>query len=185
MRIKNLLFVLMALPLALVACKPDTPVDEVKNPTVEVTAGEATENSLTFTVSSTEATNVAWMCVEATEEVPAAAVILQVGNAVEANKEVKCLANALEEDTEYTIVAVAKNSAGAVTKEINMSTNKLDPQTSSIKLKSGEASFKAEGGNGTIEYEIINAVPNGKFSHACKDTWLRISRLARHLQHSL
>lgn len=163
----------MALPLALVACKPDAPVDEVKNPTVDITAGEATENSLKFTVSSTEATDVAWMYVEATEETPAAAAILKAGNVIEANKEVECLANALEEDTEYTIVAVAKNAAGAVTKEIQMSTKKLDPQTSSIKLKSGEASFKAEGGKGTIEYEIINAVPNGKFSHACKDTWVK------------
>lgn len=165
---------MLALPLFMVACEPDTPVDEVKNPTVEITAGEATENSLSFTVSSTEATNVAWICIEATEEVPAAAAILKAGNAVEANKEVPCLANALEDNTEYTIVAVAKNSAGAVTKEIKMTTKELDPEATAIKLKSeGTMTFKAEGGKGTIEYEVINPVAGGKFSHKCEATWVK------------
>lgn len=165
---------MLALPLFMVACEPDTPVDEVKNPTVEITAGEATENSLSFTVSSTEATNVAWICIEATEEVPAAAAILKAGNAVEANKEVPCLANALEDNTEYTIVAVAKNSAGAVTKEIKMTTKELDPEATAIKLKSeGTMTFKAEGGKGTIEYEVINPVAGGKFSHKCEATWIK------------
>ena len=61
MKIKNLLLALLALPLMMVACEPDTPVDEVKDPTVAVTAGTATENSISFTVTSTDADEVAYL----------------------------------------------------------------------------------------------------------------------------
>ena len=62
MRIKNLLFLLMALPLAFVACEtPDQPVDEVKNPTVAITVGETTESSIAFTITSTDADEVKYL----------------------------------------------------------------------------------------------------------------------------
>jgi hypothetical protein len=53
MRIKHLLYFLVALPLLFVACDEKAPVDEVKNPTIELTAGEATESTLSFTIATT------------------------------------------------------------------------------------------------------------------------------------
>ncbi|MBO5830127.1 MAG: hypothetical protein J6R01_00790, partial [Alistipes sp.] len=108
MKIKNLLLALLALPLMMVACEPDTPVDEVKDPTAAVTVGTATENSISFTVTSTEAEKVAYLVVEGTEA-PTASEVLANGTAVEANKSVELTATELEAETEYTIVAAAQN----------------------------------------------------------------------------
>ena len=68
MKIKNLLLALLALPLLFVSCQKENPaVDEVKDPTVAIVAGEVTETSITFTITSTEATKVAYIVVEGTE----------------------------------------------------------------------------------------------------------------------
>jgi PBP1b-binding outer membrane lipoprotein LpoB len=70
MKIKNLLLALLALPLLFVGCKNSDPVvdetPEIKQPTVAVTAGEATENTITFTITSTDADKVAYVVVEGT-----------------------------------------------------------------------------------------------------------------------
>ncbi len=113
MKIKNLLLALLALPLMMVACEPDNPIDEVKDPTVAVTVGTATENSISFTVTSTEAEKVAYLVVEGTEA-PTASEVLANGTAVEANKSVELTATELEAETEYTIVAAAQNTKAVV-----------------------------------------------------------------------
>ena len=86
MRIKNLLLAVLALPLLFVACEENNPIDEVKNPTVDIVAGEATPNSLSFTITSAEADNVAWIVIEATEVVPTASEVLANGTAIEATR---------------------------------------------------------------------------------------------------
>lgn len=114
MKIKNLFLVLFALPLLFVACDKDNPVvDEVNNPTVAVTAGEATENSIAFTITSTDAEKVAYLVVEGAEA-PTASEVLANGTAVEANKSVELTATELKAETEYTIVAAAQNSKAVV-----------------------------------------------------------------------
>lgn len=117
MKIKNLLLALLALPLLFVGCKNSDPVvdetPEIKQPTVAVTAGEATENTITFTITSTDADKVAYVVVEGTEE-PTASEVLSNGTEVDANKAVTLTASELEAETEYTIVAAAKNSSAVV-----------------------------------------------------------------------
>ena len=114
MKIKNLFLVLFALPLLFVACDKDNPVvDEVKDPTVAVTAGESTENSIAFTITSTDAEKVAYLVVEGAEA-PTASEVLTNGTAVEANKSVELTASELKAETEYTIVAAAQNSKAVV-----------------------------------------------------------------------
>ncbi|MBR5200998.1 MAG: hypothetical protein IKW31_04530 [Alistipes sp.] len=123
MRIKHLLFLLMALPLAFVSCKESEQiVDEVKNPTVAITVGEATETSITFTITSTDADEVKYLVVESTEATPTATEVLTNGAAVEANTEAGCYIDELEAETEYTIVAAAKNSKAVVKAEAKMAT---------------------------------------------------------------
>ena len=112
MRIKNLLFLLMALPLAFVACEtPDQPVDEVKNPTVAITVGEATESSIAFTITTADADEVKYLVVESAEGTPTATEVLSNGTAAEVNAEAGCYVAELKAETEYTIVAAAKNTA--------------------------------------------------------------------------
>lgn len=174
MKIKNLLLALLALPLMMVACEPDTPVDEVKDPTVAVTAGTATENSISFTVTSTEADEVAYLVVEGTEA-PTASEVLANGAKIEANKNVELTATELKAETDYTIVAAAKNAkavvkATAAAKTLAAGETPAEP---SLTLKSAsEMSFAAEGGAGEIVYELKNAVADTELEAEANVAWI-------------
>ena len=125
MRIKNLLFLLLALPLAFAACEtPDQPVDEVKNPTVAITVGEATESSIAFTITTADADEVKYLVVESAEGTPTATEVLSNGTAAEVNAEAGCYVAELKAETEYTIVAAAKNSKAVAKAEAKMTTKK-------------------------------------------------------------
>ena len=125
MRIKNLLFLLLALPLAFAACEtPDQPVDEVKNPTVAITVGEATESSIAFTITTADADEVKYLVVESAEGTPTATEVLSNGTAAEVNAEAGCYVAELKAETEYTIVAAAKNAKAVAKAEAKMTTKK-------------------------------------------------------------
>lgn len=176
MRIKHLLLTAVALPLLFVACKQNDPVDEVKNPTIELTAGEATDSSLSFTITTTEAESVAWLAIEASEATPTASEVLANGTKVEANKSVECSATNLEQNTEYTIVAAVKNSKAVDKKEIKMTTESSDPASTQFKRKSAaEAEFTAEGGKGEIEYEIINPIEGTEVEAEADVEWIAVT----------
>ena len=123
MRIKNLLFLLLALPLAFTACDTTNEiVNEVKNPTVAITVGEATENSIAFTITSTNADEVKYLVVETAEGTPTATEVLTNGTTAQANAEAGCYIAELKAATEYTIVAAAKNTKAVVKAEAKMTT---------------------------------------------------------------
>lgn len=125
MRIKNLLFLLLAMPLAFAACEtPDQPVDEVKAPTVAITVGEATESSIAFTITTADADEVKYLVVESTEGTPTATEVLSNGTAAEVNAEAGCYVAELKAETEYTIVAAAKNAKAVAKAEAKMTTKK-------------------------------------------------------------
>ena len=125
MRIKNLLFLLLAMPLAFAACEtPDQPVDEVKDPTVAITVGEATESSIAFTITTADADEVKYLVVESAEGTPTATEVLSNGTAAEVNAEAGCYVAELKAETEYTIVAAAKNAKAVAKAEAKMTTKK-------------------------------------------------------------
>ena len=176
MRIKHLLSFLLALPLLFVACEENKPVDEVKDPTIELTAGQATEFTLSFTITTTEATDVAWLAIEASEATPTASEVLANGTKVEANKSVECTATGLEDGTEYTIVAAVKNSKAVEKKEIKMTTIAATEETTHFKRTSeAEVEFTAEGGKGEIEYEIINPVEGTEVEATADVVWITVT----------
>ena len=123
MRIKNLFLALFALPLLFVACEPDTPAVEVKEPTVTIVAGDVTENTISFVITSTDAEKVAYLVIEGTEA-PTASEVLANGTEVEVNKSVEVTATELKAETEYTIVAAAQNSKAVVKSSAKMTTAK-------------------------------------------------------------
>ena len=125
MKVKNLFYMLMALPLVFVACDEPAPeVEQPKDATVKVVAGEATENSIAFTVTTENAESAAWLVLEAAEATPTASEVLANGTAVEVNKAVECKAEALEAETEYKIVAAVKNAKGVAMAEATATTLK-------------------------------------------------------------
>ena len=173
MKIKNLLLALLALPLMMVACEPNNPVDEVKDPTVSVTADAATENTITFTVTSTDADKVAYLVVEGTEA-PTASEVLANGVAIEANKSVEITATELKAETGYSVVAAAQNTKAVVKAVATTKTlaEGEEPKTSLTLKSASEMSFAAEGGSGEIKYEIVNPVEGTELKAEANVAWI-------------
>lgn len=99
-------------------------VDPVDPASVSLAAGEVTANSLSFTVSSANASKVAYVCVVKGATVPAAEEILLSGSSVEAGKTVSCTVNDLKAETEYVVVAAAcdMNGSNPVSESLSMTT---------------------------------------------------------------
>lgn len=111
---KKFLLTLSALSMALffIGCS-ENETDGVKtypDAVVELTAGEATFESLSFTLETSEASEVAWTIQKSDATAPDAAAVLANGTKVEANKTLNLKAEALEAETAYTIYAAANNA---------------------------------------------------------------------------
>ena len=132
MRIKHLLFMLLALPLAFVACEEPAPVDNVKDATVSIAVGEVGADYVSFTVTTKYAEQSAWLVVEAAEATPTASEVLANGTQFE-DLSASFKAKDLKAETEYKVVAAVKNSKGVAIAEATATT-----------LKEGEAPEKQE-----------------------------------------
>ena len=106
------LLCMAALGLSLVGCNPEptpTPNDEAQ-PTIALEKGSENVNYVTFTLTTTNATEARYMVLEDGTDAPTLDAILTEGVAVElAEGKAEVKAEGLEADTEYMVVAAAKN----------------------------------------------------------------------------
>ncbi len=106
------LLCMAALGLSLVGCNPEptpTPNNELQ-PTIALEKGSENVNYVTFTLTTTNATEARYMVLEDGTEAPTLDAILTDGVAVElAEGKAEVKAEGLEADTEYMVVAAAKN----------------------------------------------------------------------------
>ena len=106
------LLCMAALGLSLVGCNPEptpTPNNEAQ-PTIALEKGSENVNYVTFTLTTTNATEARYMVLEDGTEAPTLDAILTEGVAVElAEGKAEVKADGLEADTEYMVVAAAKN----------------------------------------------------------------------------
>lgn len=106
------LLCMAALGLSLVGCNPEptpTPNDELQ-PTIALEKGSENVNYVTFTLTTTNATEARYMVLEDGTDAPTLDAILTEGVAVElAEGKAEVKAEGLEADTEYMVVAAAKN----------------------------------------------------------------------------
>ena len=106
------LLCMAALGLSLVGCNPEptpTPNNELQ-PTIALEKGSENVNYVTFTLTTTNATEARYMVLEDGTEAPTLDAILPEGAAVElAEGKAEVKAEGLEADTEYMVVAAAKN----------------------------------------------------------------------------
>ena len=102
---------LAALGLSLISCNPEpTPIPNEPQPTITLEKGSENVNNVTFSLTTTNATEARYMVLEDGAEAPTLDAIMTEGVAVEledGKAEVK--AEGLEADTEYMVVAAAKN----------------------------------------------------------------------------
>ena len=123
--------------------------------TVKVTPGETTETELTFTVTSENATNCAWMCVKKTAALPTGVDIMSKGRMIFANNSVSSKASELDDNTTYVIIAAAMNENNdIVTSEpIEMTTLEREAEPT-ISVSAG----LAQGNSYTFSYVPTDAV---------------------------
>ncbi len=108
---KIALLCLAALGFGLMGCNPEpTPTPNEAQPTVALEKGSENANFVTFTLTTTNATEARYMVLEDGADAPSLDAIMTEGVAVEledGKADVK--AEGLEADTEYMVVAAAKN----------------------------------------------------------------------------
>ncbi len=106
------LLCMAALGLSLASCNPEptpTPNNEAQ-PTIALEKGSENANYVTFTLTTTNATEARYMVLEDGAEAPTLDAIMTEGVAVElAEGKAEVKAEGLEADTEYMVVAAAKN----------------------------------------------------------------------------
>ena len=135
---KSFWLLAMTFLLALVGCEQE---EKLPDPQVSLRAGEATETTLSFTVTPKDAKTGAYMWVTAGAEIPAAADILSRGTAVDVSKETVQTISGLTENTEYTIVvAVQSGSVSKVSSPLKMRTLEKQIEQPTVTLTAGEVS---------------------------------------------
>ena len=111
---KLALLCMAALGLSLMSCESDPktdpkPADEVQ-PTIALEKGKEDVDYVTFTVTTTNATEARYMVLEDGADAPALETIMSEGVAVElAEGKAEVKADGLEAETDYMVVAAAKN----------------------------------------------------------------------------
>ncbi len=151
----KLLATFLAIPIFLFSCeKPETPVnpdDDTENvdpenpkdstetsattPTLEIKAGEASHNKLTFTISATNATHCGWKEYKQGEKIQDDIFIVQQGNKLEIGEDgsVSSQCEAIvEPDTEYAIVAAIQHKNGYLMDTLYMTTKSAPLPTISL-----------------------------------------------------
>lgn len=113
---------------ALVLCcaascnKAETPAPEVK-----VTVAGVTMNSVSFTVSATNAAECSYLVVGADETVPTASAILADGTSVDLADASEIVAEGLEPSTEYTVAVAVSSEDGQTAVATANATTEADP----------------------------------------------------------
>lgn len=102
-----------AAAVSLSSCSDDDNTGPERNPAVKLTAGTATDTSVTFTIAPEDATQCAYMYVKKGEAVPAASEILSKGKAVAVDRVSPVELSGLDPVTTYTIAAVSASGQRA------------------------------------------------------------------------
>lgn len=134
-------FQLTALPILLVvaisclatSCEepanPDGNGDGLKLPKVTITAGEAGENQISFTLSPENASEVRYLVMETSELLPDASGVMSDGEEADPTVEKEYTVDGLVPSTAYTVLAAAKNADGltSLVAKLEMTTADHEP----------------------------------------------------------
>ncbi len=144
----------------LVACGDDdenAPAQSGQKPTVTLTAGVAAENAVTFTVTTTNAEEVAYICVDAEGAATVdntADAILKNGTKLEAKASQSVTVENLEAETLYYILAAVANEEGSVVSQTLEMTTTESTAVAEVKLWLSENTLEA-GSDGTTKQFLV------------------------------
>lgn len=143
---KFFLLMLSVVALTLSSCK-----EEVPEPSVNLTAGEVTETTISFTVTPADASKCAYLCLLATEQLPAEADVLSKGIQIDAKAQSKQTVSDLVPGTEYNVIVAVGNGPHVKSRTIKMTTVALPETEPVVSLTAGEATAS------TITFSITSA----------------------------
>jgi len=146
----------LMLTLSFSSCNDDDDNGPAVTPAVTLTAGVATENSVSFTVSPADAEKCAYICVEKTSDaLPAAAAILTEGTTVAADKDSQITVSDLTPNTTYVIAAAV--SYGTTTGEVVKIEMLTSVGTPTVALEKGEVTDTSAVVNVATQYAASGA----------------------------
>lgn len=147
---------------SLSSCNKDPePVEDPNDLAVTLEKGEATEKTLSFTVSPVNAEKCTWWYGTADQEVPSAEEILAKGNPVTVIKKTPVLIEGLMPATEYVIVAaVSSEGKVAMSDKLNMVTADREFDGESFMLLDAVYSDANAAGAGNYSIALGNAEVN-------------------------
>lgn len=107
-------------------------------PSIQITPGEVTETSVSFTLAPENADQARYVVVEASQTVPSAEEILASGKEADASQTAEYTEEGLTADTDYVIAAAAKGADGTVTDVVkaDVRTDKPAPIVPSVEIES-------------------------------------------------
>ena len=96
------------------ACQ-DSREEEIPLPQITLAEVSAGTEEIVFTISAVDADELAYVCIEASGEIPSVEHILSTGTPVEPSESAEVTVSSLTPGTDYIVAAAASNSTGAVT----------------------------------------------------------------------
>lgn len=117
-------FVALLSTLFFAACSSDgdEPQPTPAIPAVTLSAGEVSAYSVSFTLTPTNASQAAWLCIGPGEPLPSAAEVLDRGTRVSASVPTTQTVAELDPECQYTIVAVVEQAGTTATDQLTMTT---------------------------------------------------------------
>lgn len=115
MKMRNFMkmaFAIVAMTTA-IACAKDDPTPEVREVTIDVAITATAQDSITATITTTNADDVAYICLASDITAPTIDDIFSNGTVADANTNANVTLTALVPDTEYIIYAAARNDGGS------------------------------------------------------------------------
>ncbi len=140
---------------------PVGPVPTDKAPTVTLTAGVATESTLTFTIATTDAAVLAYTVIDTTNAGAiddSAESIIEYGTALEAKASQEVTADNLNAETKYLILAAVANEAGkTVSQTLEMTTLPAESAEPNLFLSENTVEATADGTTKVIVIYVENS----------------------------
>ncbi|MBR2947147.1 MAG: hypothetical protein IKC17_00965 [Bacteroidales bacterium] len=144
---KIFLLMLSVVALSLSSCKEK----EIPEPSISLTAGEVTENTISFTVTPKDAEKCAYQVILGTAELPTDAVVLSQGVQIDAKNQSNQTVSELEPGTEYKVIVAVQNGPHQKSKTITMTTAEEVIPDPEVSVVAGEATVN------TISFTVVSA----------------------------
>lgn len=158
-------FALLAAVLAISSCQKTKEDAEPSVPGIEISAGEVTDASISFTLKATDAESAGYLVLSTAAEEPSAEDIMGLGTEISVTEAVTVTVGQLDAATEYAVYAVAaKENIFSDVKKLVITTLEQGTEMENIECQAGAARIVYYGETGSGSGEFILRLSEKGFS---------------------